>query len=166
MIKEALSISNNSLFYNCITEFISESERNVLDKKFKSFYTDLFDAIHEKLELFTFQQRYRLHTFSLYCGTRNKLLTDDSFIFLQQLKKVTAIAQDDSTYFANRGSRSDNENYTDDKNSSGNTCDEVSAISNDEILERQKVLILTLQTCCQRYCFSWAKQPIEQLVKV
>lgn len=161
MIKESLNISNNILFYNCIIEFISESERNVLDKKFRSFYIDLFDVIHENIEIFTIRQRYRLLTFSLYCSTRNKLLTDDSFSFAQQVKNVKTFAEDDLTYFTNPH---DNESLSDRTNIE--TREEICVISKDELLERQKVLILTLQTCSQKYNFSWAKQPIEQLVKV
>ena len=87
MINQSLNSSNSSSFYDCITEFMSESQRDVMDVKYRSFYVDLFDVINSKMNEFKPQHQYRLISFSLYCHTRSKLLTDDSYLFTQEIKK-------------------------------------------------------------------------------
>ena len=151
MIQQSLNLENNVFFYDCITELMSTSARDVLDAKYKSFYVDLFDIINSKKKYFSPQQQYRLASFNLYCHTRNKLLTDDSYLFVQEIKNVKEIVENETTYI---------ENALDNSSSSTNIP------SQEEVLERQKVLILTLEVACRNYRWSWAKQPIESIVQV
>jgi hypothetical protein len=159
---------------------MSESHRDVLDAKYKSFYIDLFDVINSKLICFSSQQQYRIVSFALYCHTRNKLLTDDSYLFLQEIKKLKTIAEHPTTYSETIINTTNNE-FTNNNNNNNTTVIDINTVKTiniststssynngpnyDEILERQKVLILTLETCCRNYRWSWAKPPIESVIQ-
>ena len=67
---------------------------------------------------------------------------------------------ENKTVFVNNANENDNDEML-----QTDSFDEFSKPSLNEILERQKVLILTLETSCRNYQWSWAKQPIESIVE-
>jgi hypothetical protein len=142
LINHKLTQQNAEFFYNCIATLMTSCpERNVTNEIFSKGYKQIFNALNPKFDAFDEKTRYRLITFSLYAWTRCDMLTDDSFQFAKSCRIV-------------RDSFSELSNYVEDMD------------LNDDKVERLRVLIATLETAIESYKWSWAKPPIESLIKL
>lgn len=170
-MNQSLSENNAQIFYDKICELLCECPRDPTDKRFSNYYQDLFVSIFEKKHIFPVDCQYRLQTFKIFAKDRPELCTDDSYQFSKSCQVIKSLIEDNSAFQIYKSATI---NTTSGINFElGQSCNEeeleVSTKSNlipeDELIERQKVLILALETACLNFKWSWAKSSINELVK-
>jgi hypothetical protein len=177
LIASTLSESTNNLFYDLICDFMSECQRDVTNKKFSSSYIELFTYVIEKLVFFPQSQRYRLVSFYVFACVRPQMTTDDSFLFSKACIILKTILDAKLSYQLQEIEEPETVTY--ERHLDGideilcfkfkfslildSLAPKVGTSDPAELIERQRVLLVALETARQSYQWPWARRSIDDV---